>query len=200
MHPSAIHCTWLLLFSAVLPMAGDDPRWRMRDAVSAYMQEIQYQRERRIEARLHQGRINSDFVAFAAELCVPSSSTRLRNLGGVAQLSSNMNERRKLRLEYRDLWTRENDDGSLQQQWIITEHVHALKSGISFPLKYEWRTTELALIFEGQLDGQGGFTVRPLWNQEHRLSERLPPQLSRMLDLLSPDAHLLLTTALERPR
>ncbi|MBK9385157.1 MAG: hypothetical protein IPN34_10120 [Planctomycetes bacterium] len=189
---------WIGALIAALQMPGDDPRWRLRESAAAYLQHLQEQRELRLAERLKQGRLVAEFATFAAELCLPEPGAQLRQFAAVVQINRGMLQRRRLRLDRRDTWTVEQPDGSYRQHWTIVEHTQVPKDGFAGPLV--WQERELALLFRGVRRADGGFEVVPEWTEARRSEERLPPQLARLLDLLSPDARLLVSSATEARR
>jgi hypothetical protein len=191
---------WLGALLAALQIPGDDPRWRLRENASAYLDHLQAQRTLRLAEKLKQGRLHAEFAIFASGLCLPEQGARLKNLSSVAQLGSGILKRRKLELERHDTWTRELADGSVLQHWSIVEHEQVLRPGEAFSGRYVWQEKELALVFRGVRRADGGFDVLPEWTEERRSEDRLPPQLARLLDLLSPDARMLASSAAEARR
>ncbi|MBL8899742.1 MAG: hypothetical protein JNM84_19075 [Planctomycetes bacterium] len=191
---------WIGGLLTALQVAGDDPRWRMRESAAAYLDHIQAQRELRLAERLKQGRLHAEFAAFAADLCLPEPGARLRQLAAFAEITRPVLERRRLALECRDTWTIEQPDGSLRQHWTIVEHEQVRRMEQIFSGPWVWQEKELALIFRGTPRADGTFDVVPEWTDARRNEDRLPPQLARLLDLLSPDARMLVSSAVEARR
>lgn len=180
---------------------GDDPRWRLRESAGAWLAQLQGQREVRIAARLEQSRLHSEFASFAAGLCLPEQGTRLRSLASITtRLGSDILRRRELPLRSWDTWTRELEDGSFLQHWKVVEREQVLRPEAAFRGEYIWQDKEVDLVFALTARADGSFAVLPRWTEERRTVDRLPPQLARILDLLSPDARLLVSSGVEAGR
>jgi hypothetical protein len=186
---------------AALVLTSDDPRWRLRESASAWLAHLQAQRESRLAARLEQSRLHSEFASFAAGLCLPEQGARLRSLAAVTtRLGSDILRRRELPLRSWDTWTRELADGTFLQHWKVVEREQVLRPEAAFRGQYVWQDKEVDLVFAFTAGADGRFEVVPRWTEERRTVDRLPPQLSRILDLLSPDARLLASSGLEATR
>ena len=194
----ALAALWTSALLAAAQLSGDDPRWRLRESAAAYLQQIQEQRELRLAERLKQGQLAAEFTSFAAELCLPESGAQLRTFSQMLQINRGFLQRRRLRLDRRDLWTIELPDGSYRQHWSIVEHAQVPRDG--FAGTFVWQEREFALIFRGVRRADGSFEVRPEWTEARHSEERLPPQLARLLNLLSPDARMLVSSAVEARR